>query len=166
MIIRLAVKACAALCLVSGIAGPVPASADVGRLFFTPAERAAFESARRAAETALVVGPIEADPEVTVDLIEAAPDEPRPTITLDGYVRRSNGRATLWINGENSYDGDLSAARIDPLTARVSGGEVSVTPMDGEAPILLKPGQTYDPNSAVITDVYEKPVVLDEFAEY
>ncbi len=86
----------------------------------------------------------------------------KPTITIDGYVRRSNGRATLWVNGENSYDGDLAASRIDPHTARVKGTEVSVTPVDGDTPIRLKPGQSYDPNSMTTTDAYETRVPVGE----
>jgi hypothetical protein len=160
----LAIRACVALGVIVSVAGPVPAKADVGRFFFTPAERAAFEQARRAEQAAHAGKPVESEPEVISEAIELVPDEPGPTITVDGYVRRSNGQATLWVNGENSYDGDLSASRIDPGTVQVRGGEVSVTPMKSNAPIKLKPGQSFDPNSATITDCYETPIRVDEFA--
>ena len=150
------------LCLILMI-GPMPATADIGRLFFTAAERAAFEQARRAAEQ-MPPAPevIEAEPGTITDLVEAAPDEPKLTITVDGYVRRSKGRATLWINGENSYDGDLSASGIIPAGARLRGGRISVTPMDDEMPVILRPGQSYDPNSARTTDAYETPALTNE----
>jgi hypothetical protein len=143
-------------------AGSGPAMADVGRLFFTPSERAAFEASRRAAEAAPGLDPIEIEPEAIPTVVEDASDELKPTITIDGYVGRSNGRATLWVNGENSYDGDLSASRVVPFSAEVHDGRISVTPMDDDSPVTLKPGQSYDPNSAATTDTYETPALAEE----
>jgi len=136
------------------------AYADVGRLFFTPSERAAFERARGANEPDPVQTTVA--PEATIQIIDAAPQEPKQAITIDGYVRRSDGNATLWVNGENNYDGDLSAGWIEPRSARLRNGEVYLKPMDGDPTISLKPGQSYNPNSTTIRDAYETPVLADE----
>ena len=67
----------AAVLLASAHAG---AQAPLGRLFFTPEERAALDAGR----------PLHAEPEVQTDIT------PR---RLDGIVRRSDGHSTVWING-------------------------------------------------------------------
>ena len=73
----------------------VSVAADVGRLFFTPAERSAFERARRAVEAGPVREKVDPDPDTLVPVIEDLPLEAKPMITIDGYVRRSHGTATL-----------------------------------------------------------------------
>lgn len=73
------------LCLAAMIAlvsASAAAQAPLGRLFFTPDERAALDAG----------GPLHAEP-------PAAETELTPR-RLDGIVRRSDGRATVWINGE------------------------------------------------------------------
>lgn len=147
------------LCLIIGVVGPVPSGADIGRLFFTPAERGAFEQARRLSNTAAKLESDEPESNTATDLLDVVLEEPKPIITLDGYVRRSNGQASLWIDGEYSYDGDLSANWV-------RDGKVSVTPMDSDTAINLKPGQSYDPNSATITDAYETAIQPDDFVVY
>ncbi|MCB1960021.1 MAG: hypothetical protein KDE68_05795 [Rhodocyclaceae bacterium] len=54
------------------------AQAPLGRLFFTPQERADLDRGKTAATS----------------------DDTAPPPTLDGIVRRSDGRATVWINGQ------------------------------------------------------------------
>lgn len=141
----------------------VAAGADMGRLFFSPAERDAFQAARRAAKAPPVAEIIEPEPEINIEPLELIVQEPLPTITLDGYVRRSNGRATLWINGENSYDGDLSASEIDPPSVKLYDKAVRVSQTGRNGSVRLKPGQSYDPNSTSTTDAYEVPLVVDDF---
>lgn len=145
------------------VAAPLAVDADVGRLFFTPSERAAFEAARRAGQTETEV--VEVEPEQVVEIIETAPPPAQPIITVDGYVRRTDGHATLWVNGQNSYDGDLSTSGVEPRGASVSGNRVSVTPRDAAEAVKLRPGQSYDPNTAITTDAYDTPAFADEFAE-
>ena len=62
---------------------------------FTPAERSAFERARRAVEAGPVREKVDPDPDTLVPVIEDLPLEAKPMITIDGYVRRSHGTATL-----------------------------------------------------------------------
>ncbi len=67
-------------------------SAEIGRLFFTPAERAQLEAAR-----ARTSGRAESP---------AAPagDTP-PPVRYDGIVIRSDGKTTRWVDGAAEFDG-------------------------------------------------------------
>jgi len=146
----------AALAVVTAQLLAVPdAGAEVGRLFFTPAERAALEQSRRQAQAAPTPAP---EPPPQRPVVSAPPPaEVLPVVTVDGYVRRSGGEATVWVNGENSYDGGVATGRIDPRAARIHGQRIAITPGGTHPPVLLKPGQSYDPGSATTADVYEPP---------
>lgn len=105
----------AVLVLASGGA----ASQDLGRLFFTPEQRQALDARRKA----------------------RVPDKPAatvasPTLRLDGYVKRSDGRSTLWVNGE--------AADPAPRLPASSDAPVTVTVGETGARVGLKPGETLD----------------------
>ena len=143
---------------------PNAALADIGRLFFTPEERATFEKMRRMH----AAGPVATLPEVPSVIEEdfSTELEPmKPTITIDGFVRRSNGRTTLWVNRENSYDGNLSASQIDAQTTHMHGEKIHLTPLGENIRVRLKSGQSYDPNTTTVTDVYERPPQSDEMLE-
>jgi hypothetical protein len=104
------------------------AAQDLGRLFFTPEQRQALDARRKA----------------------RVPDKPAataaaPTIRLDGYVKRSSGRSTVWVNGEPTED----APRIPPS----SDGRVSVNTGDGAGRVGLKPGESVDRGSSDVRDV-------------
>ena len=74
-----------AIALLLGV-GPTPASAEsLGRLFHSAAERSALDSMRKA----------KLQPQKPA---AARPPEPQ-SAQLDGYVVRSDGRSTLWVNG-------------------------------------------------------------------
>lgn len=58
---------------------------QLGRLFFSPAERAALDSLRKA------------KPQSQKPAAQSAA-EPQ-SARLDGYVVRSDGKSTVWVNG-------------------------------------------------------------------
>jgi hypothetical protein len=105
---------------------PVKAQ-DVGRLFFTPEQRAALDARRKARVP---------DKPAAVPLIVS------PTTRLDGYVRRSDGRSTVWVNGASVDD-----------AAPQGDGRVSVGVGDSRARVQLKPGEVLDRGSGEVTDV-------------
>jgi hypothetical protein len=105
---------------------PVKAQ-DVGRLFFTPEQRAALDARRKARVP---------DKPAAVPLIVS------PTTRLDGYVRRSDGRSTVWVNGASADD-----------TAPQGDGRVSVGVGESRARVQLKPGEVLDRGSGEVTDV-------------
>jgi len=98
---------------------------ELGRLFFTPEQRAAMDARRKA----------------------RVPDKPAaaavasPTTRLDGYVRRSRGPSTVWVDGES-------------VDARPSGeGRVAVPVGEGGARVPMKPGEVLDRGTGEVRDV-------------
>lgn len=135
-----------------------PASADIGRLFFTPAERAALEALRHAEDAPPPPPVVEPEPSVTLEVV--APPAPGLPVTVDGFVQRGHGRAMYWVNGENSHDGDLAASLDGGRRVQLRGNRLRLQPRGTEAPVSIKPGQTYDPNTGTLIDAYEVPVPL------
>lgn len=126
-----------ALALVVALLAGTPASAqDLGRLFFTPEQRAALDARRRAR---------------VPDKPAPTPVVASPTTRLDGYVRRSDGRATVWVNGVELNDTGPDAPRIDPR--RSTDASVSVTVSDSGARARLKPGEVLDRGTGEVRDV-------------
>ena len=109
---------------------------ELGRLFFTPDQRAALD-ARRSARVP--------------DVKPGAPVEAAPTTRLDGYVTRSGGRSTVWVNGEPLPETAPEAPRIPPGVAH--SGRVPVTIGETGARVGLKPGQVLDRGSGEVRDV-------------
>jgi len=99
---------------------------ELGRLFFTPEQRAALDARRKA----------------------RVPDKPAaavvasPTTRLDGYVKRSEGPSTVWVNGES----------VPEETPRADG-RVAVTIGEGGARQALKPGEVLDRGTGEVRDV-------------
>lgn len=85
-----------ALCAACLLGGEALADEALGRLFFTPAQRAALDRER-------LLG-ITRNPNAT---------EGESSYTFDGQVRRSSGRNTRWINGEPQA-GDGPAPPVRP----------------------------------------------------
>ena len=112
---------------------PCAQAQELGRLFFTPQQRADLDARRRA----------------------RVPDKPAaavvasPTTRLDGYVKRSGGPSTVWINGESITEGSADAPRID----RGPSGSVSITVGEGGARVRMKPGETLDRGNGEVHDV-------------
>ena len=101
------------------------AAQELGRLFFTPEQRAALD-ARRAARL----------PDKPAAVAES------PTTRVDGYVKRSSGKSTVWVDGEAMPDGlQIEGLRVqrgnDPTRVTVTVGE------DGRR-VVLRIGETLD----------------------
>ena len=110
------------------LAAAVPAqSQEIGRLFFTPQQRAALDARRKAR---------------VPDKPAAAPAVASPTTRLDGYVRRSSGPSTVWVNGMQADE-----------AAPGSDARVAVPLGDGGPRVRLKPGQTLDRGTGEVRDV-------------
>lgn len=112
------------------------AAQDIGRLFFSPEQRAALDARRKAR---------------VPDKPAAAPMVASPMTRLDGFVRRSDGRSTVWVNGETLGEAGPDAPRIEP--SRNTAARVSVPVGDSGARAALKPGQVLDRGSGEVRDV-------------
>lgn len=122
---------------------PVSATDDLGRLFFTPEERAALDAAARppslppAAEVPAAAG---LAPRVV----------PPATVTLDGVLSGPAGAAHVWVNGQVGVPADLPV--LTGGSARLQQGALE---LDGglEGPLVhLKPGQTDRPVPGGVTE--------------
>ena len=84
----------------------IPAMAEtqsLGRLFFTPAERAALDRAQAG---------------VPVDE-ESIPAVTKRPAQVNGFVSRSDGKATVWLDGEPKYRRE-SAVSINPSSVQTA----------------------------------------------
>ncbi len=80
-----------------------------------------------------------------------------PKITVNGFVKRSGGRSTAWVNGINTNDGYFEPQHIKVNPHRIGRDHVHVEVDDiniGE--VSLKVGQTLDPEAGKVTDSYQK----------
>lgn len=116
------------LVLLLASASPHGRADDLGRLFFTPEQRKALDARRKA----------------------RVPDKPAaaiasPTVRLDGYVKRSGGKSTVWVNGEAVE----SPARLPES----SEAPVTVSTGDGARAARLKPGEILDRGNGEVSDV-------------
>lgn len=113
------------------LAYPVCAANLSGRLFYTPAQRAQMEAARNRPLPATAASPL--------------PQPSAQETTYNGYVIRSDGNATLWVNGQ---------PRRLPHAPRTS-----VTLKLPAIP-ALKPGQQYSPRHGRVLESYERPLTV------
>lgn len=117
------------------IAGAAQAADELGRLFFTPAQRSALDARRKARvpgrPTAAVVT--------------------SPLTRIDGYVKRSQGPSTVWMNGESLSEGAPEAPRIEAPGA--GAGRVAITVGESGRRARLKPGEVLDRGTGEVKDV-------------
>jgi len=117
----------------------------LGRLFFTPEERAAMDRER------LKIGmPGTATTEAAVPT--AIPE----TVTLNGHIKRGSGKSTVWLNGRPQYESDAP----NPITVTVTEKkhapeEIAVTIPGTNRTYPLKVGQTLDSGSGEIRESYQ-----------
>ncbi len=130
------------LLVVLGCAGALAAASapaqSLGRLFFTPQERAALDARRRAG----------------VPDRPSADDVAAPTARIDGQVLRSDGKSTVWVNGEPQPSG-ANAEGLRVYSGRSDPAQVSVSPRGRRDRVRLKVGETLDRGSGEVHDVVE-----------
>ena len=128
-----------------------PAAEPLGRIFFTPAQRASLDIARtrRARNT----------------LATERSDEPAApvaqSITYDGMVRRSDGKSTVWINSRAYNENEQVSG---PVVGRVrpDGGVRLQLPQSSRS-VDLKVGQTVELVSGAVEEPYSRKPVATAF---
>jgi len=118
-----------------------PASAqELGRLFHTPGQRNVLDAQRKTR------------PAAAPAVAPAATAPARQSARVDGYVLRSDGRSTVWVNSEA-----VSAiSRPEGMRTDVRGdapGRVSVSVGRGERRVDVKVGATLDAGSSAPRDL-------------
>lgn len=99
----------------------IGATGGLGRLFFTPERRATLDRQRQFNIQ-------------EVRTLEGA------TVSLDGIVRRSSGKTTVWVNRQPLQD-NAGASGVAVTIAPRDPSRAVVTPGD-EAPVNLQVGQS------------------------
>ena len=126
--------------LAAGIAVAVPGSAraqELGRLFFTPEQRAALDARRKAR---------------VPDKPAAVPVTESPVTRINGAVQRGGGKSTVWVNGEmipENPQGD--SPRVLPRSP--DPGRVSIPAGEGPRRHDLRVGESLDRGSGEVRDV-------------
>jgi hypothetical protein len=135
------------LVLMLATAALVPQAAaeqPVGRLFFTPAERAALEDARRHNIRA----------EELAAAASKRPAAPKPRdVTVTGVILRSDGESAAWVNGK-SVEGQTT----DGLRVRHTSqpNRVLVYDPDKGRMVQVKVGQRADLLTGRVQENYER----------
>ena len=132
--ITLTVVAPAAAAAQLGPEKPVAAQ-SIGRLFFTPTERAQLDMARLQKKP----------PPEAIAAAAAAPEAPPlpQTVTYGGIVRRSDGKAMLWINNRLVEEKDALTGLNLKGKVRPDGAVTLQVPQTGGS-INVKVGQSVE----------------------
>ena len=141
---NISLTVCCALAA-AAISVPAPAQERLGRLFFTPAQRASLDVARsQRARAALSTEKPEQ---------EAAPVP--QTITYSGVLRRSDGKTTVWINNQPVHDRESAGAAAIVGRVRPDGSVTLQVPQSGRS-VSLKPGQSVELLSGAVEEGYSR----------
>lgn len=129
------------------------AGAEFGRMFFTPAQRAALDSFRKQNIQSAIV--IEDDRDK--DLVVAPPPPSGPEhMSVGGMVRRSDGKNTAWINNRAVEAGQPGGVTVAPGK---NDNRVKLTAPQSGRSFELKVGQTVDVTSGTIEESYARRAV-------
>jgi hypothetical protein len=121
------------------------AQESFGRLFHTPAQRTQLDAARTRPPR------VELPPEVQVE----APAAPQ-SLSIDGIVRRSDGRATVWVNRKPTEVPERRGpVRVDAVRDAADGADLRL-PDTGQR-VRIKVGQEVDVQSGTVTERYRQP---------
>jgi len=128
---------------------------DFGRLFSRQNERKNLDI-KRQNQKLKVITPQDLQPEPVADA--APPELPNP-ITMQGYVKRSDGASTLWINNQAVQEGsaidNVQIGRLKGQQNKTGTGSDSLNvkiPANGRQ-VQLKAGQVYMPETNQIVEL-------------
>jgi hypothetical protein len=108
----------------------------LGRLFVDVEQREKLEAVRR--------GTYE---------IEVERESRVSNVRVDGVMIRGDGENVVWINGENTLDGDpVKGVKVHPETA--DGENYNVQVQIDDKRVKLKPGQNWSEGTGTIKDNY------------
>jgi len=136
------------LCFLLTVVVAAPAIADeapLGRLFFTPQQRAALDNARR--------NKIRSDA-----VAGAVVKKPRPpvarSVVINGVVKRSDGETIVWVNGK-PVEGETPDGMQFQVAPETKGAVLVREPDQGRR-VEIKVGQQVDMNTGRIKEPFER----------
>lgn len=116
------------------LASPItpPAQADsLGRLFFTPEQRAQLESRRTHKAAITATAPAATDEEGVATTV----------LTVNGIVQKQGGARTVWINGVAQNAGNSDERSPDSMAVAVPGKSQPVKVKVGQKLLMETPPQ-------------------------
>jgi len=125
--------------LLCAAAATVAAAQELGRLFFTPEQRAALDARRKAR---------------VPDKPAAAPQVESPVTRVNGVVQRAGGKSTVWVNGEAIPESAQAGAQGAPYPAGT--GRVSVPLGEGGKGLDMRVGESLNRGSGEVSDIVGK----------
>lgn len=125
----------------AAVVQPVQAEGKLGRLFYTPEQRMRMDVARQNERS------------VKVDEDENAPQS--TNIELNGMVRRSDGKSTVWVNNR-VHGGNTAEHGIEMDKRGGDAGQASVILPSTQQRVLLKVGQSFDVSSGQVEERYRR----------
>ncbi|MEQ8426455.1 MAG: hypothetical protein RLT87_08140 [Gammaproteobacteria bacterium] len=143
------------LALLVGLVLPPAVPADsLGRIFTSEQDRNRLDYIRK--QKPLVEKKMTDTEEVDEVFEEEQAEEEiviRDTLNLKGFVRRSDGKNSAWINEGNTYEGDLDTIYIKVRPEDIGDDKVTINMPDNETRVRLKVGEAYDPDSKQVLKI-------------
>ena len=130
-----------ALALLAAAGAATAQSLGLGRLFTAPEERIALDM-RRGASLPPPTVPNGAPPPAAAVANAVPPPPPPEPVQLNGVVRRSSGKSTVWINQEPQGDSNAQLGPDQSVQRRLSAGRA----------LVLKPGQSFNPADGTVQE--------------
>ncbi|MCC6212184.1 MAG: hypothetical protein IT513_14195 [Burkholderiales bacterium] len=136
---RSAAFAAGVACILGLGAAADVAAQELGRLFFTPEQRAALDARRKAR---------------VPDKPAAVPQVESPVTRVNGVVQRAGGRSTVWVNNEAIQESAQADVQGTPRPA--GGGRVTVPLGEGGSGVQMRVGESLNRGSGEISDIVGK----------
>ena len=131
-------RTAARIALLACLLGAVDARAqELGRLFFTPEQRAALDARRKAR---------------VPDKPAAAPQVESPITRVNGAVQRAGGKSTVWVNGE-AIPENVPSTPNQAVPRATSPGRVSLPLGEGGRELDMRVGESLNRGSGEVRDV-------------
>ncbi|MGH8677307.1 MAG: hypothetical protein ACREUQ_03005 [Burkholderiales bacterium] len=115
---------------------------ELGRLFFTPTQRAALDAGKRILS------------ERTSTQRAPAPRGPRQYL-VNGVVTRTDGERTVWLNGKAYHDRSPPGTRVTVRPGKPDA--IIFQPGAGKKSVEVKVSQEFDRATGAIRERYELP---------
>ena len=117
------------------------AAEPLGRLFFTPQQRATLDNARAQKTTAKIEA-------------ETEPITPPEKISVNGVIKRSDGQSTVWINNRPLNE-KRAPSGIKIISHSADNASVTLQLPQSSHNVDLKVGQNLDATSGQIQENYQ-----------
>lgn len=160
---RMRAVALVVVLMASSVSAPQLHAQRLGRLFTTPEQRSALDEIRTQAQ--FDQPELEPEPEPEMSSLVTVTEQPRgPTIsnlTINGVVRRSGGRTTVWVNGHEVDRGDVTREGVLVESATRRSEAVRLRLPSGTQTIALRPGQRIDIGTGTVLEAYDQQPTAD-----